>query len=101
MTNTGPVWQTAVHTNNHLLAAQQEPYEKACLLAKMFRDFLEIKSGEWAVSRKTTKTERARGLGRKTREEIGKGNQMTTLRFQRTGEGHQTSPASASRELSC
>ena len=31
------------------------------------------------------KTERARGLGRKTREEIGKGIQMTALRFQ-TGE---------------
>ena len=29
----------------------------------------------------------------KTREEIGKGNQMTALRFQ-TGGGHQTSPAS-------
>ena len=38
-------------------------------------------------------TERARGRGRKTREEIGKGNQMTALRFQ-TGERHQTSPAS-------
>ena len=29
----------------------------------------------------------------KTREEIGKGNQMTALRFQ-TGGTHQTSPAS-------
>ena len=41
-------------------------------------------------------TERARaGLGRKkqTREEIGKGNQLTALRFQ-TGDGHQTSQAS-------
>ena len=43
-------------------------------------------------------TERARaGLGRiknkKTREKMGKGNQITTLRFQ-TGDGHQTSPAS-------
>ena len=31
---------------------------------------------------KNDKTERARGLGRKTREELGKGNQMTALRFQ-------------------
>ena len=39
-------------------------------------------------------TERARGLGeKKTNEKIGKGNQMTALRFQ-TGELHQTSPAS-------
>ena len=38
-------------------------------------------------------TERARGLGKKNPEEIGKGNQMTALRFQ-TGGGHQTSPAS-------
>ena len=32
-------------------------------------------------------TERARGLGRKTREETGKGNQMTALRFQTGGGG--------------
>ena len=31
---------------------------------------------------KYDKTERAKGLVRKTREEIGKGNQMTALRFQ-------------------
>jgi len=38
---------------------------------------LESKSGEWTLSRNmTTETGRARGLGRKTREEIGKGNQM-------------------------
>ena len=44
-------------------------------------------------------TERTRGLGRKkTREEIGKGNQMTALRFQ-TGGRHQTSPASLQGEL--
>ena len=31
---------------------------------------------------KNDKTERARGLDIKTRQEIGKGNQMTALRFQ-------------------
>ena len=31
---------------------------------------------------KNDKTERARGLGRKTRQEIGKRNQITALRFQ-------------------
>ena len=39
------------------------------------------------------KTERVTGLGRRTRKEIAKWNQMTALRFQ-TGGRHQTSPAS-------
>ena len=39
------------------------------------------------------KTERVTGLGRRTREETAKWNQMTALRFQ-TGGRHQTSPAS-------
>ena len=39
------------------------------------------------------KTERVTGLGRRTREEIAKWNQMTALRFQ-TGGRHQTPPAS-------
>ena len=39
------------------------------------------------------KTERVTGLGRRTREEIAKWNQMTALRFQ-TGGRHQTAPAS-------
>ena len=38
-------------------------------------------------------TERVLGLGRRTRQEIVKWNQMTALRFQ-TGGRHQTSPAS-------
>ena len=38
-------------------------------------------------------TERLTGLGRRTREEIAKWNQMTALRF-KTGGRHQTSPAS-------
>ena len=39
------------------------------------------------------KTKRVTGLGRRTKEEIAKWNQMTALRFQ-TGGRHQTSPAS-------
>ena len=38
-------------------------------------------------------TKRVTGLGRRTRQEIAKWNQMTALRFQ-TGGRHQTSPAS-------
>ena len=61
---------------------------------KKFSEF----SGEKKLRRmdhkqKNDRTERARGLGRKTREEIGKWNQMTAQRFQ-TGGGHRTSPAS-------
>ena len=48
--------------------------------------------GNEQVRRKKEKTERAMGVGRRTREEIGKWNQMTALRFQ-TGGRHQTSPA--------
>ena len=40
---------------------------------------------------KNDKAERVRGLGRKAREEIGKGNQMTALRFQ-TGVGNIRHP---------
>ena len=37
-------------------------------------------SGEWTINRKMTRQKKARGLGRKTREEKGKGNQMTALK---------------------
>ena len=47
---------------------------------------------------KKDKTERVTGLGRRTRDEIAKWNQMTALRFQ-TGGRHQTSPASLRGEL--
>ena len=40
----------------------------------------EKKSGEWAISKMTRQT------GQKTREEIGKGNQMTALWFQTGGD---------------
>ena len=43
--------------------------------------------------KRTDQTERVIALGRRTREEIVKWNQMTALRFQ-TGRRHQTSPAS-------
>ena len=43
--------------------------------------------------KKKDETERITGLGRRTRNEIVKWNQMTALRF-KTGWRHQTSPAS-------
>ena len=80
----------------HLLAAQREPYKTKTkqknlpLNEKRLRIF-------WGkvrrISRQQTNDmiERTQGLGRKSREETGKGNQMTTtLRFQ-TGRCHQAS----------
>ena len=50
-------------------------------------------NGEWTTSRKMTRQKEQEDQAEKTREEIGKGNQKTALKFQ-TGERHQTSPAS-------
>ena len=62
---------------------------------KMFESFLEKKkSGEWTISRKITSQKEQEDQAEK-RDEIGKGNQMTALRFQTRGR-HQTSPASLS-----
>ena len=55
------------------------------------KNFLEkVQKGQQAEK---GKTERVTGLGRRTRQEIAKWNQMTALRFQAGGR-HQTSPAS-------
>ena len=72
-------------TNCLLLTAKQEPYKKACLLTKNIEEF-SGKSLEERASRQTTMTERVTGLGRRTREEIAKWNQMRALRFQTGGE---------------
>ena len=52
-----------------------------------------IRRKDHQAEKKEDKTERVTGLGRRTREEIAKWNQMTALRFQ-TGGRHQTFPAS-------
>ena len=75
-------------TNLLLRAAKQEPYKKAYLLMKNIEEF-SGKSSEERTSRqkkKRDKLERVTGLDRRTREEIAKWNQMTTLRFQTGGE---------------
>ena len=76
-----------------LLAAEQEPYKESLSLnKKILKNFQEkVQSG--TASRKKDKTERVTGLGRRTRDEIVKWNQMTAQRFQ-TGGRHHTSPAS-------
>ena len=61
---------------------------------KNIEEFSGESSGEWTSrQKKKDKTERITGLGRRTREEIVKWNQMIALRF-KTGGRHQTSPAS-------
>ena len=79
-------------TNVLFLAAKQEPYKKAYLLKKNVEEFSEKKVQENGPAGRKKKTERVIGLGRKTKEEIVKWNQMTALRFQ-TGRRHQTYPA--------
>ena len=76
-------------TNLLLQAVKQESYKKAYLFMKNIEEFSGKSSEEWA----SMQTERATGLGRQTRKEIVKWNQMTALRFQIRGR-HQTSPAS-------
>ena len=66
---------------------QNERTNANLLTNEKYLGFLERdkKSGEWTISRKKKNDMAERGLGRKTREEIAKGNQMTTPGFQ-TGE---------------
>ena len=74
-------------TNLLLLAAKQEPYKKSLSLDKKYRkNFLEKVQENGPAGRKKDKTERIILLGRRTREEIVKWNQMTALRFQTGGD---------------
>ena len=74
-------------TKHHLLAATQKLYQKAYLLVKSTEDFFLAKSQEnGPVGRIKDKTERAMGVGRRTREEIVRLHQMTALRFQMGGD---------------
>ena len=62
-------------------------------LKKHIEGFSGKSSGKWTSRQNKDKTEKVTGLGRRTREERAKWNQMTALRFQTRGK-HQTSPAS-------
>ena len=79
-------------TNCLLLTAKREPYKKAYLLTKNIEEFSGKMRRKGQQAENDT-TERVTGLGRRTREEIAKWNQMTALRFQ-TGGRHHTSLAS-------
>ena len=68
----------------------------AYFFTKNTEEFSGKSSGVWTSGQKKDQTERVTGLGRKTREEIVKWNQMTALRFQTDGR-HQMSLASFRR----
>ena len=80
-------------TNLLFLAAKQESYKKSLSLNEKYGRIFWKKFRRKDQQAEKDKIERVTGLGRKTREEIAKWNQMTALRFQ-TGGRHQTSPAS-------
>ena len=81
-------------TNCLLLTAKQEPYKKSLSLdEKYLRIFWKKFKRMGQAAKKKIRQKKVTGLGRKTREETVKWNQMTALRFQ-TGGRHQTSPAS-------
>ena len=75
-------------STNQITNAQQMPYTTILILKKKKKKKFsgekkrkKKKGRRMDHSRKNVKKERARGLYRKTRDEIGKGNQMTALRF--------------------
>ena len=80
-------------TNCLLLTTKQEPYKKSLSLNKKYWRIFWKKFRRKGQQAENDKTERVTGLGRRTREEIAKWNQMAALSFQRGGR-HQTSPAS-------
>ena len=59
-----------------LLAAKQESYKKAYLLTKNIEEFFWKKFRRKDQQAEKDKIERVTGLGRRTREEIAKWNQM-------------------------
>ena len=68
-------------TNLLLLSTKQELYKKPYLLTKNIEDLFWKKFRRMDQQAEKDQTERVTGLGRRTREEIAKWNQMTALRF--------------------
>ena len=97
MANTNAIWQQVAHTTYQLSSpsCSTRAIQKSLTLNEKYLSFPEKQkrpeNGPLAEKRQDRKSKRTRQ--KNTREEIGKGNQMTALRFQ-TGERHQTSPAS-------
>ena len=79
MANTGTILQQAAQTTYQQSSPSclTRANQKSLSLRdwKYWRIFWGKKAGERAISRKMKRTERPAGLGRRTREETGKGNQ--------------------------
>ena len=73
-------------TNLLVLAAKQESYKKSLSLNEKYWRIFWKKFRRRGQQAENDKTERVTGLGRRTREEIAKWNQMTALRFQTGGD---------------
>ena len=89
--NTSAIWQQAAHTTDQLSSPSYSTraIQKSLTPTKNIWEFSGTQSGEWQ-DRKSKRTRQEEKKEKKqTREEIGKGNQMTALRFQ-TGGGYQT-----------
>ena len=101
MANTSAIWQQAAHTTYQLSSpsCSTRAIQKSLTLnEKYLRVFWEKSQENEPLVEKWQDRKSKRTRQKKTREEIGKGNQMTALRFQ-TGGWHQTSrPPSGVRE---
>ena len=80
-------------TKQYVPAAKQEPRQTAYHLTKNIEDFLDKKKEKEKKSKENgpvgtkDKTGRAKGVDRRTREEIPKQNEMIAQRFETGGEG--------------
>ena len=100
MANTSAIWQQAAHTTYQLSSpsCSTGAIQKGLTGNEKYLSFLEREKKEKRKRKKSQENgplaEKLQGSKRtrqkKTREEIGKGNQMTALKFQ-TGGWHQTS----------
>ena len=89
------MWQHAAHTTGQL---NSPSCYTGIIQRKMLEEFSGKSAGEW-TSRQKKKTERVIGLGRRTREEIVKRNQMTALGFQTGGDiRHPRPPFGGTKE---
>ena len=70
-------------TNLLLLAVNRSHGKKPISSQKVLKNFLQKVQENGLAGRKKDKTERVTGLGRRTRDELVKWNQMTALRSKR------------------
>ena len=96
--NTSIIWQHAAHTTDQLSSPNRQTgaTQKSLSLNKKYWRIFWKKFRRKDQQAENGKTERLKGLGRRTRENIAKWNQMTALRFQ-TGRETSDIPGLPSR----